>query len=50
MGLNITPLKVEAAGARVLTPRTDSAPGSGAFAVFAGSVDAEFGLYEKPRG
>jgi predicted enzyme related to lactoylglutathione lyase len=41
--------KIEAAGGRVLTPRTDIAPGSGAFAVFADPAGTEFGLYEEPR-
>src|SRR4030095_11944602 len=42
--------KSEAAGGRVLTPRTDIAPGSGAFAVFADPAGTEFGLYEEPNG
>jgi hypothetical protein len=41
--------KIEAAGGRVMTPRTDIAPGSGAFAVFADPAGAEFGLYEEPK-
>jgi len=41
--------KIEAAGGRVLTPRTDIAPGSGAFAVFSDPAGTEFGLYEEPR-
>jgi len=41
--------KIEAAGGRVLTPRTDIAPNSGAFAVFADPAGAEFGLYEEPK-
>src|SRR5262245_22928752 len=41
--------RIEAAGGRVLTPRTDIAPGTGAFAVFADPAGAEFGLYEEPR-
>ena|SRR5580765_6525872 len=41
--------KIEAAGGRVLTPRKDIAPGSGAFAVFADPAGAEFGLYEEPK-
>jgi hypothetical protein len=41
--------KIEAAGGGVLTPRTDIAPGSGAFAVFADPAGAEFGLYEEPK-
>ena len=40
---------IQAAGGRVLTPRTDIAPGSGAFAVFADPAGAEFGLYEEPK-
>jgi len=41
--------EIEAAGGRVLTPRTDIAPGMGAFAAFADPVGNEFGLYEEPR-
>src|SRR5215510_8907716 len=41
--------KIEAAGGRVMTPRTDIAPGSGAFAVFADPAGTEFGLYEEPK-
>ena len=41
--------KIEAAGGRVLTPRRDIAPGSGAFAVFADPAGTEFGLYEEPK-
>jgi uncharacterized protein len=41
--------KIQAAGGRVVTPRTDIAPGSGAFAVFVDPAGAEFGLYEEPR-
>ena len=41
--------KIEAAGGMVLTPRTDIAPGSGAFAVFADPAGIEFGLYEEPK-
>ncbi|HEV8122205.1 MAG TPA: VOC family protein [Candidatus Polarisedimenticolia bacterium] len=41
--------RIEASGGRVLTPRTDIAPGSGAFAVFADPAGAEFGLYEEPK-
>jgi len=37
----------EAAGGRVLTPRTDIGPGMGAFAIFADPVGNEFGLYEE---
>jgi len=41
--------RIEAAGGRVLTPRTDIGPAMGAFAVFADPAGAEFGLYEEPR-
>jgi predicted enzyme related to lactoylglutathione lyase len=41
--------RIEAAGGRVLTPRTDIGPGMGAFAAFADPVGNEFGLYEEPR-
>ena len=41
--------KIEAAGGRVLTPRTDIAPGAGAFAVFADPAGTEFGIYEEPK-
>ena len=41
--------KIEAAGGRVLTPRKDIAPNSGAFAVFADPAGTEFGLYEEPK-
>jgi len=41
--------RVEKAGGRVLTPRTDIGPGMGAFAAFADPVGNEFGLYEEPR-
>jgi len=41
--------RIEAAGGRVLTPRTDIGPSMGAFAVFADPVGNEFGLYEEPR-
>jgi uncharacterized protein len=40
--------RIEAAGGRVLTPRTDIGSGMGAFAVFADPVGNEFGLYEEP--
>ena len=40
--------RIEAAGGRVLTPRTDIAPGAGAFAIFADPAGTEFGLYEEP--
>ena len=41
--------KIEAAGGKVLTPRTDIAPGLGAFAVFADPAGTEFGIYEEPK-
>ena len=41
--------RIEAAGGRVLTPRTDIGSGMGAFAVFADPVGNEFGLYEGPH-
>lgn len=41
--------KIEAAGGMVLTPRTDIAPGSGAFTVFADPAGTEFGIYEEPK-
>ena len=41
--------RIEAAGGRILTPRTEIGPGMGAFAAFADPVGNEFGLYEEPR-
>ena len=41
--------RIEAAGGRVLTPRTDIGPNLGAFAAFADPAGAEFGLYEEPK-
>ncbi|MFL6373947.1 MAG: VOC family protein [Pyrinomonadaceae bacterium] len=41
--------QVEAAGGRMLTPRTEIGPGIGAFAVIADPAGAEFGLYEEPK-
>ena len=41
--------RIQAAGGRVLTPRTEIAAGMGAFAVFADPVGNEFGLYEEPH-
>ena len=41
--------RIEAAGGRVLTPRTDIGPNMGAFAAFADPAAAEFGLYEEPK-
>jgi predicted enzyme related to lactoylglutathione lyase len=40
--------KIEAAGGRVLTRRTNIGPNLGAFAAFADPVGNEFGLYEEP--
>ena len=41
--------KIQAAGGRIITPRTEISPGMGAFAVFTDPVGNEFGLYEEPR-
>jgi predicted enzyme related to lactoylglutathione lyase len=41
--------KIQAAGGRIATPRTEIAPGLGAFAAFTDPVGNEFGLYEEPR-
>jgi predicted enzyme related to lactoylglutathione lyase len=41
--------QIQAAGGRVLTPRTEIASGMGAFAVFVDPVGNEFGLYEEPH-
>jgi predicted enzyme related to lactoylglutathione lyase len=41
--------KIEDAGGRVTTPRTEIGPGMGAFAAFTDPVGNEFGLYEEPR-
>ena len=41
--------RIQSAGGRVLTPRTEIGSGMGAFAVFADPVGNEFGLYEEPR-
>jgi len=41
--------RIQAAGGRVLTPRTEIGTGMGALAVFADPVGNEFGLYEEPR-
>ncbi len=41
--------RIQGAGGRVLTPRTDIGAGMGAFAAFADPVGNEFGLYEEPR-
>jgi predicted enzyme related to lactoylglutathione lyase len=40
--------EIEAAGGRVLTPRTNIGEGMGAFAIFTDPVGNEFGLYEEP--
>ncbi len=40
--------RIEAAGGRVLTPRTDIGPGLGTFAAFVDPEGNEFGLYEEP--
>jgi predicted enzyme related to lactoylglutathione lyase len=41
--------RVQAAGGRIISQRTEIGPGMGAFAVFADPVGNEFGLYEEPR-
>jgi predicted enzyme related to lactoylglutathione lyase len=41
--------KIENAGGRVRTPRTEIGPNMGAFAAFADPVGNEFGLYEEPQ-
>jgi len=46
-GIAETLNRIEAAGGRVLTPRTEIGPGMGAFAIFADPVGNEFGLYEE---
>jgi predicted enzyme related to lactoylglutathione lyase len=40
--------KIEQAGGKVVTPRTDIGPNAGAFAAFTDPVGNEFGLYEEP--
>ena len=40
---------IEAAGGRVLTPRTEIGPGMGSFAAFKDPVGNEFGLYQEPQ-
>jgi predicted enzyme related to lactoylglutathione lyase len=40
--------RIEAAGGRILTPRTDIGSGMGAFAAFTDPAGNEFGLYEEP--
>lgn len=42
--------RIEAAGGKVLTPRTEIGSGMGAFAAFADPVGNEFGLYQEPSG
>ena len=41
--------QIQAAGGKVLTPRTDIGSSMGALAAFADPVGNEFGLYEEPR-
>jgi uncharacterized protein len=41
--------QIEAAGGRMLTPRTDIGANMGAFAVFADPAGNQFGLYEEPN-
>ena len=41
--------RIENAGGRVVTPRTDIGPSMGAFAAFTDPVGNEFGLYEEPQ-
>lgn len=48
-GIADTLKRIQAAGGRVLTPRTDIGPGMGAFAIFLDPVGNEFGLYEEPN-
>jgi predicted enzyme related to lactoylglutathione lyase len=40
-------VRIQAAGGRVLTPRTEIGASMGAFAVFADPIGNEFGLYEE---
>ena len=40
---------IEAAGGRILTPRTEIGQGMGSFAAFADPAGNEFGLYEEPH-
>jgi len=40
--------RIQTAGGRLVTPRTDIGPGMGAFAAFTDPVGNEFGLYEEP--
>jgi len=41
--------QIEAAGGKVLHPRTDIGPDMGAFAIFADPVGNEFGVYQEPQ-
>ena len=41
--------RIENAGGRVVTPRTDIGLNMGAFASFTDPVGNEFGLYEEPQ-
>ncbi len=41
--------RIERAGGKVLTPRTEIGEGMGAFAAFTDPVVNEFGLYEEPK-
>ena len=47
--ITVVESRIETAGGRVLTPRTEIGPGMGAFAAFADPAGVEFGLYEEPR-
>ena len=40
--------RIQEAGGKAVTPRTEIGPGMGAFAAFADPVGNEFGLYEEP--
>jgi predicted enzyme related to lactoylglutathione lyase len=48
-GITDTLERIQAAGGRILTPRTAIGQGMGAFAAFADPVGNEFGLYEEPQ-
>ena len=41
--------RIEEAGGKVITPRTDIGNDMGAFAAFTDPVGNEFGLYEEPK-
>ena len=41
--------QIEAAGGKVVTPRTEIGNSLGAFAAFTDPVGNEFGLYEEPK-